>query len=325
MCFSLKVALFVSSIASPAIWTLFAAIVVVLLALDLLVFHRKPHAIGMREALFSSIFWIAIALAFNAFVYLHFGRQRGLEFFTGYLIEKALAIDNLFVFTVIFAYFAIDSRFQHRILFWGIIGALFFRFAFIFLGVALLDYLHWVSYIFGAFLLITGINLVRSHEPPHPESNPIFRALRKIIPVSDVQTGRFFVRENARLLATPLLLALVLIEISDVIFAVDSIPAVLAVTTDPFIVFSSNVFAILGLRALYSLLANFVVRLRYLRYGLAAVLVFVGAKMLVASFYEVPILWSLAVIVLLLAATAILSLAAPGPSPPPTQNTKPRP
>lgn len=298
-----------SSIAGPAFWALFAVCIVGLLALDLFVFHRKPHTVGTREALAWSAVWIAIALLFNAFVYFHFGREHGLEFLTGYLIEKALAIDNLFVFAIIFSYFGIQPAYQHRVLFWGVVGALVFRALFIVLGATLLAYFHWVSYLFGAFLAFTGIRLLRSEPKMSPEANPLFRVLRRVIPVSNAESARFFLRQDRQaLVATPLFLALVLVEISDIIFAVDSIPAIFAVTSDPFIVFTSNVFAILGLRAMYSLLAQSLVRLRYLRFGLALVLVFVGGKMLISNVYKIPVVASLAVVAVLLAGPALASL-----------------
>ena len=298
-----------SSIAGPAFWALFTVCVVGLLALDLFVFHRKPHTVGTREALAWSAVWIAIALFFNAFVYFHFGREHGLEFLTGYLIEKALAIDNLFVFAIIFSYFGIQPAYQHRVLFWGVVGALVFRALFIVLGATLLAHFHWVSYLFGAFLAFTGIRLLRSEPKMSPEANPLFRVLRCVIPVSNAENARFFLRQDRQaLVATPLFLALVLVEISDIIFAVDSIPAIFAVTSDPFIVFTSNVFAVLGLRAMYSLLAQSLVRLRYLRFGLALVLVFVGGKMLVSNVYKIPIVASLAVVAVLLAGAALASL-----------------
>jgi tellurite resistance protein TerC len=301
----------VSSIANPALWTLFAIGVVGLLALDLFVFHRKPHTVRTREALIWSTVWIAIALLFNAIVYFYFGAERGLEFLTGYLIEKALAIDNLFVFAVIFSYFRIQPAYQHRVLFWGVVGALLFRAVFIALGATLLAYFHWIAYIFGAALVLTGLKLLRQETPIRPEGNRIFRVLSTLIPTSPIQRGEFFVRDDSRVLATPLFLALVLVEISDIVFAADSIPAIFAVTSDTFIIFTSNVFAILGLRAMYSLLAQFLTRLKYLRFGLALVLVFVGGKMLFATVYKIPIEISLTVVAALLAAAALASLLVP--------------
>jgi tellurite resistance protein TerC len=247
---------------------------------------------------------------FAVFLYFSAGSKRGLEFLTGFFIEKALAIDNLFVFGVIFAYFGIPARRQHRVLFWGVFGALVFRATFVALGSSLLSHFHWLAYVLGAFLALTGMKLLGSNSQIHPEENPFFRALQKVIPLSNADSDTFFVREKARWLATPLFLALVLIEISDIVFAVDSIPAVFAVTSDPFIVFTSNVLAILGLRAMYSFLAEFIVRLRYLRVGLALALVFVGIKMLIQSAYEIPILVSLGVVAALLGGSAFASVVS---------------
>jgi tellurite resistance protein TerC len=292
------------------LWALFGGSVTGLLALDLFVFHRKPHAVRTREALVWSIAWILVAVLFGAFLYVSVGSKRGLEFLTGYVIEKALAVDNLFVFAAIFAYFGIPTRRQHRVLFWGVLGALAFRAIFVALGSSMLTHFHWLAYIFGAFLALTGVKLLGSTSQMHPEKNPLFRGLRKMIPIINADTDQFFVREKSRLLATPLFLSLVLVEISDIAFAVDSIPAVFAVTSEPFIVFTSNIFAIFGLRAMYSLLAEFVVRLRYLRVGLALVLVFVGTKMLIQSAYEIPILVSLGVVAALLGGSALASVVS---------------
>jgi tellurite resistance protein TerC len=298
-----------NSIATPGLWALFGGSVLGLLALDLFVFHRKSHKIHTREALAWSIAWIAVAVLFSGIVYLWFGSKQGLEFLTGYLIEKALAVDNLFVFSVIFTYFGIPAQRQHRVLFWGVFGALVFRGIFIALGSSLLAHFHWLAYVLGAFLALTGAKLLTNSQI-HPEKNPLYRALRKVIPTINVDTDQFFVREKAQLLATPLFLSLVLVEISDIVFAVDSIPAVFAVTSDPFIVFTSNVFAIFGLRAMYSLLAELVTRLRYLHVGLALVLVFVGVKMLIQSVYEIPILVSLGVVAVLLGGSALASVVS---------------
>jgi len=295
-----------------------------LLALDLFVFHRKSYAVGIREAMAWSISWIALAILFGGIVYLRFGSRHGLEFLTGYLIEKALAVDNLFVFSVIFAYFGIPARRQHRVLFWGVFGALGFRAIFVTLGSSLLTHFHWVMYVFGAFLALTGLKLLGRTPQMHPEKNPIFRALRKVIPIIAADTDQFFVRETARLLATPLFLSLVLIAISDIAFAVDSIPAVFAVTRDPFIVFTSNVFAVFGLRAIYLLLAEFVVRLRYLHVGLSLVLIFVGTKMLIQWAFEIPILVSLAVVAALLGGSTIASLTRRAVLPQVTSHLEPR-
>ncbi len=302
------------SIGTPALWIGFTLFVLAMLALDLGVFNRKAHAIKMREALIWSIIWIGLALCFNAGIYFRFGHERALEFLTGYLIEKALSVDNLFVFLVLFSYFAVPPQLQHRVLFWGIVGALVMRAGFIMAGAALIQQFHWVIYIFGAFLIFTGIKLVaaRSDESIHPERNLILRIFRKIVPcITDYRGARFSVKEAGRRYATPLLMVLVVIEATDIVFAVDSIPAIFAVTTDPFIVFTSNIFAILGLRALYFLLAGMIGKFQYLKFGLGLVLAFVGGKMLLADFIHVPIGISLAIVALLLSLSVLASLVFP--------------
>lgn len=303
----------IKSIGTPALWIGFTLLVLGLLALDLGVFHRKAHAVGVREALGWTVVWICVALAFNVGVHLWFGADRGLEFLTGYLIEKALSVDNLFVFLVIFSYFAVPATLQHRVLFWGILGALVMRALFIVAGTALLQSFHWVTYVFGGFLVVTGIKLLVQRESEvHPERNPLFRLFRRLVPsVADYQGGRFLVVQAGRWFATPLLLVLVAIEASDIVFAVDSIPAIFAVTSDPFIVYTSNIFAILGLRSLYFALAGMMGRLHYLKVGLSLVLAFVGTKMLIAGAYKVPIAISLAVVATLLAGTVAISLLRP--------------
>jgi tellurite resistance protein TerC len=284
-----------------------------MLALDLGVFHRKAHEVKVREALIWTAVWIGLALVFNAGVYVWFGPERGLEFLTGYVIEKALSVDNIFVFIVVFATFAVPAKLQHRVLFWGILGALVMRAAFIFLGAAALERFHWVSYVFGGFLVLTGIKLlVQRDAEVHPERNPVLRLFKRLVPaVSDYRGGHFTVVEAGKRYATPLLLVLVTIEATDIVFAVDSIPAIFAVTKDPFIVYTSNIFAILGLRALYFALAGVMGKFHYLKVGLALVLAFVGAKMLVASVYKIPILVSLGVIIALLAGSVVASLLRP--------------
>ncbi len=301
------------SIGSPALWIGFLALITVAIAFDLGVLHRKPHAMSFREALWMSLFWIGLALVFNAGVYVAFGAQAGLEFLTGYLIEKALSVDNLFVFLLIFSTFAVPAAYQHRILLWGILGAVVMRGFFILLGAWLLERFHWMIFVFGGFLVYTGVKILRHRdETPHPERNVLFRAFRRVVPaVTEPHGGGFVVRIDGRLYATPLLLVLVLVEATDVVFAVDSIPAIFAVTSDPFIVFSSNIFAILGLRALYFLLAGMMERFRYLKVGLSAVLVFVGAKMLVSDLYHVPVGWSLAVVASLLGVSVLTSVLRP--------------
>jgi tellurite resistance protein TerC len=301
------------TIGTPWAWAGFVLFVLAMLGLDLGVFNRKAREIHVVEALVWTGVWVGLALLFNLGVYLWFGSERALEFLSGYLIEKALSVDNIFVFIVIFSAFAVPASLQHRVLFWGIVGALVMRAVFIILGAALLHRFHWVSYVFGAFLVFTGIKLlVRPANEVRPERNPIFRLFRRLVPsVADYRGGRFTVLERGRRYATPLLLVLVAIEATDIVFAVDSIPAIFAVTTDPFIAFTSNIFAILGLRALYFALAAVLGKFRYLNIGLSLVLVFVGGKMLLASVYKIPIVVSLAVITVLLGGTVASSLIWP--------------
>ncbi len=302
------------SIGSPVLWVSFTAFVLALLALDLGVFHRKSHAVGMKEAATWSVVWVTLALGFNAWIWHRFGPQRGLEFLTGYLIEKALSVDNLFVFIVVFSYFSCPPADQHRVLFWGIVGALVMRAIFIFAGAALLSAFHWVEYVFGAFLVFTGAKILRHGEEDEirPERNLAVRLARRILPMAtDYHGHKFFVRQGGKLFATPLLLVLIVIETTDLVFAVDSIPAIFAVTTDPFIVYTSNIFAILGLRALYFLLAGIMGSFRFLKVGLGLVLVFVGAKMGLADFYKVPIGVSLLVVLGLIGGSVVLSLLLP--------------
>jgi tellurite resistance protein TerC len=286
------------SIGTPALWLGFTALVLGLLALDLGVFHRDAHEVTFREALAWSVVWVTLALAFNAWLAWQHGTERGLEFLTGYVIEKALAVDNIFVILLVFATFAVPRMYQHRVLFWGILGALVMRAAFIFAGAALLERFDWIMYVFGGFLVVTGLKLlVQSETELHPERNPIFRLFVRLVPsVREYQGSRFTVRIDGRRYATPLLLVLVCIEATDLVFAVDSIPAIFAVTTDPFIVYTSNIFAILGLRSMFFLLAGVMDRFHYLKVGLALVLTFVGAKMLLLDVYHVPIGLSLGVI-----------------------------
>lgn len=290
------------------VWAGFLLFVLLMLALDLGVFHRKSHEVKIREALAWSAVWISLALIFNAGVYFLMGREKAIEFLTGYVIEKSLSVDNLFVFIMIFSYFNVDTKYQHKVLFWGILGALVMRAIFIFAGVALIQQFHWIIYVFGAFLIFTGIKmLVQKDEKIEPEKNPLVRLFKRFFPVTDTMHGdRFFVKINARTVATPLFIVLLVIEFTDLIFAVDSIPAILAVSTDTFIIFTSNVFAILGLRALYFALAGIAKLFYYLKYGLSAILVFVGVKMVIAGFFKIPVVYSLLVIVSIL----ILSILA---------------
>lgn len=301
------------TIGTPLLWAGFTLLVLALLALDLGVFHRRVHVIHTREALMWSIFWICLALLFNVGVYFWFGHKHALEFFTGYVIEKALSVDNIFVFVVIFTYFAVPQELHHRVLFWGIVGALILRAAFILAGAALIQTFHWVIYIFGVFLIFTGAKLFLDRgSEVHPEKNPVFRLFRKFVRSVDGYRGaHFFVTQNGVRYATPLLLVLVCIEATDVVFALDSIPAIFAITRDPFIVYTSNIFAILGLRALYFLLAGIIPKFRYLRVGLAVVLVFVGIKMVIEGFYEIPIVLSLLFILIVLSSSVVLSWLIP--------------
>jgi len=298
---------------STMMWIAFGALIIFLLSLDLFVFNRNPHEIKTKEALWTSLFWIGISLAFNVFVFVERGPQAGLEFFTGYLIEKALSVDNIFVFVVIFAYFQVPQKYQHRVLFLGILGALILRGALIFVGAVLIEQFHWILYIFGAFLIFTAYKLATQSESGiDPEKNPIVNVFRRIMPVSkEFDHENFFTRINGVLMATPLLIVLIVIETTDVVFALDSIPAIFAITTDPFILFTSNVFAILGLRALYFLLAGVMGSFRYLKTGLSFILGFVGVKMLVEFFHiEIPIPVSLGVIGIVLAVSIIASIIA---------------
>jgi tellurite resistance protein TerC len=299
------------SLGSPALWLGFLLFVLAMLALDLGVFHRKTHVVGWREASVWSAVWVALALVFNLLVWQRFGPERGLEFLTGYLIEKSLSIDNIFVFVVIFAALGIPPLYQHRVLFWGILTALLLRAAMILAGAALLARFHWLIYVFGVFLVLTGIKLfLQRGQEQHPERGWAMRFARRLIPSSPrLDGGRFFTRVNGKRLATPLFLALILVEITDVIFAVDSIPAIFAITSDPFIVFTSNIFAILGLRSLFFLLGGLVERFRYLKVGLSAVLVFVGAKMTLVDVYKVPALVSLLIVLAILGGAVGASLA----------------
>jgi tellurite resistance protein TerC len=302
-----------TTIGTPALWIGFTGFILAMLVLDLGVFHRNAHEVRFREALVWSVIWIVLSLLLCAWVYVQFGNERGLEFLTGYLIEKALAVDNIFVFLVIFSAFAVPAAYQHRVLFWGILGALIMRALFILVGAALIERFHWVMYVFGAFLVLTGVKmLVRRDAELHPERNPLFQLFQRFIPsVSEYHGPRFTVVKAGRRYATPLLLVLVCIETSDLVFAIDSIPAIFAVTSDPFIVYTSNICAILGLRAMFFLLAGAVQRLNYLQPGLALVLVFVGTKMLVADLYPIPIVISLGAVATLLGTSVLASLLWP--------------
>jgi tellurite resistance protein TerC len=296
-------------------WLLLASIVGGMLALDLFVLHREPKPVPFGEAARWSAVWITLALGFGAYVWLTRGETAGGEYLAGYLIELSLSVDNVFVFALIFGAFAVPAAYQHRLLFWGILGAIIFRAIFIAAGTAILGAAHWVIYLLGVLLVVTGIRLARSRgHAVDPAKNPVLRLFRRVVPMTeDYRGAAFVVREAGRRLATPLLAVLVVIETTDIMFAIDSIPAVFAVTTDPFIVFSSNLFAILGLRSLYFLLAGLLDRFIYLKVGLAALLVFAGVKILVSEFVKIPIALSLGVIVSILATSILASLIATHP------------
>jgi tellurite resistance protein TerC len=293
-------------------WILFNLFVLLMLILDLGIFHRRPKAISFRGALIWSGVWVSLAAIFAVLVYIWHGHTASLEFVTGYLIELSLSVDNLFVFLLIFRYFLVSGSHQHKVLFWGIVGALVMRGIFIATGVTLIRRFEWIIYLFGAFLIYTGIQLFRHKEMEvHPEGNPLVRMLRRRLPVTREFVGdKFVVRRNG-LYATPLLIVLIVVETTDLLFAVDSIPAVLAITIDPFIVYTSNVFAILGLRSLYFALAGMMETFHYLHYGLAVILVLIGAKMLVAHYYPVPIHVALMGVAVVLALSIVASLVFP--------------
>jgi tellurite resistance protein TerC len=292
------------------LWAGFNLFILAMLALDLGVFHRKAHEVSIKEATAWSVVWITLAMIFNAGLWFFRGSEPAIQFFTGYLIEKSLSVDNIFVFALIFSYFAVPAAWQHRVLFWGILGALIMRAAFIFAGAALLAKFHWIIYIFGAFLIFTGIKMaIFRNAEMDPGKNPVLKLVRRLIPVTSEYRGdHFFAREAGRWMATPLFLVLILLETTDLIFAVDSIPAIFAVTEDPFIVYTSNVFAILGLRSLYFLLAGVMGKFSYLKLGLSAVLVFVGVKMVLVEVYKIPSPVSLAVIAAILTVSIVASL-----------------
>ena len=292
-------------------WAAVLAVILAMLAVDL-VAHRREHVVSVREAAVWSAIWVGLGLGFGVVVWSVYGAEAGGAYFAGYLIEKSLAVDNVFVFALIFTYFAVPRQYQHRVLFYGVLGALVFRAIFIAGGAALLDRFHWILYVFGAFLVITGWRMFRHrNEESDPGRNPVLRLVRRIVPTTDEFHGqKFWVRKAGTWVATPLFVVLVMVETSDIVFAVDSIPAIFAVTQEPFLVFTSNAFAILGLRAMYFLLADLMHRFVYLKLGLAAILVFVGVKMLLLDVYKVPIGVSLGVIALLITVSVAASLRA---------------
>lgn len=299
---------------SAWLWAVFNVFVIAMLVLDLRVFHRHAHEVKIREALLWSAFWIVLSLIFNVGIYMFEGSVVALEFFTGYIIEKSLSVDNLFVFLMIFSYFKVPAKYQHKVLFWGIVGALVMRAALIFVGVTLINQFHWVLYIFGAFLVFTGVKMALQDETVevHPERNLIVRIFKRIIPVTPgYHEGKFFIKVDGKLYATLLFIVILVVETTDLVFALDSIPAIFAITRDPFIVYTSNVFAILGLRALYFALAGLLDLFHYLKFGLSIVLAFIGVKMLIEGFYEMPIAIALGVVAGVLTISILASILRP--------------
>jgi len=292
------------------LWVGFTLFVLAMLALDLGIFHRKAHIVSIKEASVWSVVWITLAMVFNAGVYLFGGPELALQFFTGYLIEKSLSVDNIFVFALLFTSFSVPAAYQHRVLFWGVLGALVMRGIMITLGGILLETFHWIIYLFGAFLIFTGVRMaIHTGVEVHPERNPVLKLVRRIVPVTDdYECDRFLVRRAGHVLVTPLLLVLLVVEITDLVFALDSIPAIFAVTRDPFLVYTSNVFAILGLRSLYFVFAHAMGKFSYLKLGLAVVLSFAGVKMILTDLYPLPTALSLVAIALVLSAAVVASI-----------------
>lgn len=295
------------------LWSVFNVFIIAMLIVDLVVLHSEDEKVSIKEALIWTGVWIALALIFGVGVYYYMGTQTALDYYTGYLIEKSLSVDNIFVFLLVFSYFKVPDEYQHKVLFWGIFGALVMRLAFIFTGVALLERFHWIVYIFGAFLVFTGIKLAFEKDKEiHPERNPVLKLVRRLFPtVKSYYGSQFFIRRMGKLMATPLFIVLIVIETTDLIFALDSIPAILAITRDEFIIYSSNAFAILGLRALYFAVSGIMQLFHYLHYGLALVLVFVGVKMLIEEFYHIPTPYALAFIALTLTISVVASILNP--------------
>lgn len=294
-------------------WIIFNVFVLLMLGLDLFVFHRNSHEVKIKEALLTSLFWIVLALMFNVFIYFWQGEQSAIEFLTGYLVEKSLSVDNLFVFILIFNYFSVPARYQHKLLFWGVIGALVLRGIFILVGMALITKFHFLIYILGVFLVYTGIKMAFFKDTDvDPEQNPLVKWASKHLPMTRTSPdGKFFVRQNGKLFATPLFLVLIMIESTDVVFAADSIPAILAISKDPFIVYTSNVFALLGLRALYFALAGIMQLFHYLHYGLSLILAFIGVKLLLSDIYHIDMRYALLGVGGILAISIIASLLFP--------------
>ncbi len=291
-------------------WAGFCLFLVIMLALDLGVFNKKQHEVSVKEAIGWSVVWIALALLFNGGVFLLMGHDKGLEFLTGYLLEKSLSVDNLFVFLLLFSYFDVPKKYQHKVLYWGIVGALLMRAALIVLGAALMNMFWWIIFIFGGFLVIAGLKMAfQKEQKVEPDKNPVVRFVKKIIPVSDkYEKDKFFIKRKTGLLATPLFIVLIIVETTDLVFAFDSIPAILAITNDTFIVFTSNAFAILGLRALYFALSGFMDKFTYLKMGLSIILVFIGMKMLLSGVLHISTIASLFVILIILTTAIVMSM-----------------
>ncbi|MDX6611902.1 MAG: tellurite resistance protein TerC [Blastocatellia bacterium] len=302
-------------------WGGFCAFILIMLAIDLGLFNRKSHSPSYKEATIWSAVWVTLALIFSGLIFAREGHQKGLEFLTGYLIELSLSVDNLFVFLLIFSYFRVPTKYQHRVLYWGVVGALVMRISMIVVGTELIDRFHWVIYIFGAFLVYTGVKMFREEETElEPEDNPVVRLVTRYIPITRHYEGRkFFTRSEGKRVGTLLLLVLITVEITDLIFALDSIPAIFGVTTDRFIIYTSNVFAILGLRTFYFLLAGVVEKFHYLKLGIGMVLTLIGFKMLISSFWNVPTSLALGAVGLILVSSVLASLIWPKPPTPPNQ------
>lgn len=279
-------------------WLVFGGVVITALFLDLFVFHKNPHKISLKEALLLSAFWIALGLAFSGYVYYTKGYDRTVEYLTGYLLEKALSLDNIFVFILIFSYFKIPEEYRHKVLFWGVLGAIVFRAIFIFAGLELIKHFHWIVYLFGIILIISAIKLLTTEEKEfHPEHTLVYKLAKRVIPLRPRNgDGRFFIREGGKMYATPMFLALLFVESSDIMFAIDSVPAIIAISRDPFVVYTSNIFAILGLRSLYFAAAGILPLFHYLHYGLSFILGFIGVKMLLSDIYKIPVEVSLLLI-----------------------------
>jgi len=295
------------------LWLIFAAFVILILILDLGIFNRKSHVVSVKEAVKLSLLWIFLALLYNFIIYLFLGSEPAMNFLTGYIVEESLSVDNLFVFLIIFSYFKVDQRYHHKVLFWGISGAMLMRALFIFAGIALIQKFHWAIYIFGAFLIFTGSKMFSNKEKEiDPGKNPVLKTLRRFVPLTDdYHEANFFIKIAGKYIATPLFVVVVVMETTDIVFAVDSIPAIFGITCDPFIVYTSNIFAILGLRSIFFALAGIMKMFSYLNYGLAVILMFIGVKMLIADFCKIPIGIALGVVAGIILVSIAVSILKP--------------